>query len=385
MPRKRKAEAEALGVSREVNASDHPERSVATFRPPSPRTDEWAALPNQTALREIDLAAFEAMVESMLRSEGLPTGIVSDFEAGLAVCKVHLGCVRVVLQIPEGGRVQVTHCGCDSWLNPIVAPPEDTPGMVRALTDEILWYWRSRADIAAMVTIVAEACESEAAKARCLGLDSRFIGARAANFDTFRGRRQHANAFLDLIHDSLSLERWSLPFWSAADVTKFFRSVRPYHKYLADRMDELAAAGATGAIDRLALAGIAQLGLDPLHIIADLAKDVSRRQFDLGGSTLLLHWHCKTIKGTLLMPAGTWQLGNLQEVGNAANHHLSTGIVAIGKILSSELLSAGTRLKFEKLKFEMRNSDWVEAIEPECDLFAFDDGMAKWVLSLQTQ
>lgn len=325
------------------------------------------------------------MVESLLRSESLPAGVVSDFEAGRAVCKVHLGCVRVALRTPDGGRVQVTHCGCDSWLNPVAAPPEDTPGMVRALTDEILWYWRSRADIAAMVTIVAEACETEAAKARCLGLDSRFIGARAANFDTFRGRRQHANAFLDLIHDSLSLKRWSRPFWSAGDVTKFFRSVRAYHKYLAERRDELAAAGAAGAIDRLALAGIAQLGLDSLHIIADLAKDASRRQFDLGGSTLLLHWHCKTIKGTLLMPAGTWQLGNLREVGSAANHHLSTGIVAVGEILSSELLSAGTRLKFETLNLKVRNSDWVEAIQPECDLFAFDDGTAKWVSSLQAQ
>jgi hypothetical protein len=217
MRRSPKTEFGTPNVQRNGNGTGQPARPVATFRPSSPRTDEWAGRPNQEALREIDLPSFEAMIEKILQSEGLPTGVVCGFEPRQGCCKVHTGGIRCTLHVPGGGRVQVTHCGCDNWLTPVAAPPEDAASMARALADEIVWYWRSRSDIAAMVANIAEACEREAAKARALGLDSHFVGARPAEFDTFRGRRQHADAYFDLIHDTLRPQRWRRSFWSALE------------------------------------------------------------------------------------------------------------------------------------------------------------------------
>jgi hypothetical protein len=151
--------------------------------------------------------------------------------------------------------------------------------------------------------------------------------------------------------------------------------MRPYQRALAQRRDELAAAGATAEIERLAVVAIVQMGLDPLSVVSDLVMDVSSRRIDLGGPYLLISWQMKTIRGAILMPDGMdWKPGDLNALRNA-RHDPNPSYGAVGHILSSPQL-AGTSFRCEK-----RQNIWVETVDPGCDFFAVDDGAARWVAS----
>lgn len=68
MRRTRKSKAESPGSRPDGHDTRQAALPVATFRPPRPRTVEWADSPNQEAIREIDLSAFHGEVQRILLS-----------------------------------------------------------------------------------------------------------------------------------------------------------------------------------------------------------------------------------------------------------------------------------------------------------------------------
>lgn len=288
-----------------------PTHPVASFRPSTPGGEALVVQTARSALREIELPAFRVILERMLASSGLPEGCVTGLDTIPAMCRWHSGRVRFNLHLPDGHGIRVTHCGCADWRKPDAAPPEDIDGFATSLADHVVWYWHNHADFMVMDHDIAAACEREAAKDRAQGLSTTFAGPRSVEFDTFLGRDQGAAAFIDMLHDSLLRQRWRRSFNDAADVTRFFRSMRPYLRSLAESRDRYAANGADGAI-KLTLASLRYLGLDALPIIAELAAAGGSKRFDIDGARLLLRWRYKMIQGTLSMPDGIeWPFGTV--------------------------------------------------------------------------
>lgn len=251
-----------------------------------------------------DLRDVEQALAQILRTEGLPQDSVSDLATTTAACEVHPESLRVDLLLPDGVEVQVTHCGCEASRGPIDAPVNNLSIMALGLAEEIVSYWRSRADTLARLAEFRETCESEAARARSQGIEATFLGLRSPELDTLRGPRRCTEVYFDLIDDSLLPQRWGKTFWDTVEVTEFFRSMRPYLRALAERREELASLGAKGAIDRVAVAAIRHAGLDPLEVIVDMARDNVSRRIAVGGTDVLLYWRFKTIRDEIDVAPG---------------------------------------------------------------------------------
>lgn len=272
--------------------------------------------------------------------------------------------------------VRVTLCGCETSRGLIDAPVDDPSRMAVGLAEEVLSYWRSRADTLARLAEFRETCEREAANARSQGIEATFLALWSPELDSLRGPRRCTEVYFDLIHDSLLPQRWRRTLWDTAEVTKFFRAMRPYLRALAERRNELAASGATGAIDRVAVAAIRQAGLDPLEVISDMARDIVSRRIAVGGTDVLLYWRFKTIRGEIdVAPGVRWEFGKVRFVIDQKDALRRLRDNALEAMVSSPLLPGHAVVRCRHYGHQAT----ILEVDPECDLFHVDHGLAAWV------
>lgn len=326
---------------------------------------------------EADLLALRADVEAILKAEGLPPGVTSNFATGKSNCKAHSQCIEVDLEMPDAGSVRIVHCGCDHWWTPVAPPPEDLAAMAKDLAEELVWYWNWREGAMELKAVVREAVEREIASARAKRLDWRLTDVSLEPFETFRGpRRPEIRVGVDLMHDNLGSSPWDRSFRRPEDVRKFFRGMRPWQMDLASRRDELARAGARGAIDKVGVAALRLAGWDPLDVIAELVKAKSLR-FDVGEVDMVLSWRMGTIRALIdLQPGVRWEFGEVHFTGEYDFwSEAPFNRRPITHFVQSPLLPEDAPVVFTGVYPERM----ILRVDPPVALFGMADGRAKWI------
>ncbi len=250
--------------------------------------------------------------------------------------------------------------------------------MARGLAEEILWYWHERERAVEMMREVRGAFEREINRGTDEGLDWSLGRMELARFETFRGRFKRAQVAFDLMHSNLGPYAMDWPFETPAAVSKYFRSARPHQRALAARRDQLASVGATGAIDRVAVAAISQARLDPLGVIALATRSTDRLTLKLGWTELSLRWRMGTIEGTLdLAPGIEWEFGRIRFAPDCApaedmlTHRKPIGMFLASPFVNGDLTVSGGAKDSKGCTTLL--------IKPELDFFNIIDGAATWV------
>ncbi len=267
----------------------------------------------QPGFNASELRLLDHEVERILLASGLPLGTVSNFGTLPARCKVHSDIVQLDLRLPHGSSLQVLHCGCDHLVFPNEPPPEGPKAMAQDLAEEIIWYWGKEEEALAVVASVREALQREIDRNRSLRIDCGLGEVWLGKFETYWGRAHWVHAEFDLTGNNLQAVRDRSSFRAPAEVTRYFRSDRPYQKDLAARRDELAKLGARGAIDVVAVNALRQAGKDPLKAVAYLAEIPEGIRIEHGGAVLRLRWRMGTIEGHFdLAPGIHWSFGEVR-------------------------------------------------------------------------
>lgn len=324
---------------------------------------------------EDDLRSIEADVRRIFVETGLPPESISNFRTSCAPCATHTECVNADIHISDDVSVHVAHCGCDTWLSPTDPPPSDLEAFAQDFAEDLVWYreWHRTGEAASMMVAIRDAVEAEIRRAAADGLDWSPANFSFATFDTFRGHRPHVVAQFNQLHNSLTPEMWSSPFWTAADVKKFFRSVRPYQRALARRRDELAAVGARGAVDAVAAAVFLEADCDMLWAAEITKLDPQSSRFKVGDGEVLLRWQMGTLQGRVdLAPGVRWDFGKIYfddyeivdraRYGRRLSEYFECALLPPDALVGTCDMIAGTI-----------------RIEPEVKLFRCENGVASWL------
>jgi hypothetical protein len=323
-----------------------------------------------------ELRQLKRTVEAILLAAGLPMDSLADFGFAAVKCEVHERSVRTSLRLPGFTDVAVLHCGCDHWLQPKAAPPSSLTEMAENLAGHIMWYWDRREDALAMLLSVRDAVDREMEEAHRRGDGWGFVDICMEDFETFRGQYQGFRVILELTGDSLLPQRWDRTFKDVRRVRQFFRNVRPYQDELHRCRAELANLGARGRIDRVAIAALEEVGVDPLAAIARCAGRSHLGPVERSPRKMALWWRFGTIETEVqIAPGALWRSGelHLQEVDLARSVR---GLDRhVGDYLSSPLLDPHLRVRLAHISSDSVQLD----VDWDARPFAIVNGQGAWV------